>query len=216
MFGAKIGVLGSRAARVARGKTAQGTRRLKDSHAWIQEIPPDMLLVRHVQRLVAGFLTMGCDEESVTLAGSSAGTRSAVALAVHAASESAKYIAWGTPEWRPAALLLVSLGAPSTYLRALAKMPISVRIVHAGGDRLCPIHMDSLKRVVEDAGGWSLLELKVPMVAMTGLVLGPSAHGYTHYTPLAMSRSDGRGKANREQSHWTYRGCSSALSQQGP
>ena len=141
--------LGHTAASASLKATEGKKSRLGCGLQWIQEIPPDMLFIRHVERLVSGLLTLGLG--AVHLIGSSAGTHSAACLATWAHMESTLYEQFGSPAWKPASVLLVAAGLPTPYMDALTSMRgFPVRIVQSEYDLLCPVDTEALQAFIHE------------------------------------------------------------------
>ena len=158
------------------------------AHSQVQEVPPNLLFIRHIERFVAGLTTLTTGK--VHLVGASAGTHSAVALAVLAKGESGAWKDFDIESWSPASVLLAALAAPSPYIQALADLKgLTVTIVQSQFDELCPVDMDALRGFAQevnarkdeegDEGRWSVLAVEPPTPCLARAVLGLSGHGYT-------------------------------------
>eukprot|EP00972_Heterocapsa_arctica_P063329 9343103-Heterocapsa_arctica.AAC.1 len=75
--------------------------------------PPDATFIRHLVFLISGPVSLGADSEVATI-GRSAGTHTAIALAVHCA-ETERWRAFGESAWLAKAIVVAAVGAPTAY-----------------------------------------------------------------------------------------------------
>eukprot|EP00972_Heterocapsa_arctica_P029462 4337968-Heterocapsa_arctica.AAC.1 len=165
----------------------------------MQEVPPDTTFVRHLVFLVSGLASLGGDPE-VAIIGRSAGTHTAIALAVHC-TESERWRAFGATVWWAKAIVVGAAAAPSIYWEwSHLKYIANVVIINSNEDKLTPIDMIWLSTLITDRllasssaeqlsgdephrpvannapGRWSFIQPTPLTAEMSRLVLGPSGH----------------------------------------
>eukprot|EP00972_Heterocapsa_arctica_P111776 16428033-Heterocapsa_arctica.AAC.2 len=169
-------------------------------HPPIQEVPPDATFIRHLIFLIRGLASLGADPE-VAIVGRSAGTHTAIALAVHC-TETERWRAFGATVWWAKAIVVAAVAAPTAYWEWLhGKCIANVVIINSNEDSLTPVDMVALSNMIIDRtqaaaksaldrpreeqsnlpGKWSMIVTSPLTKSMSTMVLGASGHGYTSH-----------------------------------